>query len=538
MSRWLGPELSRLPIRIDRFWAGVVAISACAASFLALRLRAWPPHEDEALALLLGRQPLDDLFHTVLERRGGAPLHFLLTHAVSFAVPGLTGLRLISALFVVASIPVIAALVARLTNRATALLTCLLLAGSWVFLFHGVYGRMYGLFLFTSALSFLTLLVALARGTRGRWAVWALATLAALATQPYGALVLAVEAVYVLIRRWRRPFALQLALAAFAAVVLIATPLWRTYLVLASRFEVGVGGGEGGSRFSSPLAVLDYVKDALGDFSAGWTFALIPVLALAALGLWQAARTRPAAALLAGLTVGVPALALTLARLGSETVPETRHLIFAAPLFSMLVAIGLLELAQLAGGHGRALFALMLGVLLAAQIAWGWEKTPTLYAGEAPARTEARHQAAGWLAASLRPNDLLFAFDPLYLEAWQLGGQVGSTVVPRADAQLALRTVREARRPLGHGIWVLDASDPANWWRRRFSIEERPPNDAVDVQAFGPFLVLRSRDPIRSPGSFFRLTLAVERLGRQLGIAQAELNEQTALSVLRVLEGR
>ena len=57
---------------------------------------------------------------------------------------------------------------APLDDRIPALLGTLLVATSWTFLFHGVYGRMYSLFLFTSALSYLALLHALDRGDRLR----------------------------------------------------------------------------------------------------------------------------------------------------------------------------------------------------------------------------------------------------------------------------------------------------------------------------------------------------------------------------------
>jgi len=228
-------------IGFDAYRAGVGAVTAAVAAFLLVQLRAWPPHEDETLALFVGRQPLGDLFDTVLGERGGAPLHFLLTHLMALVSPGLTGLRLISVFFAVASIPVIAALVSRLADRRTALVTILVVGTSWTLLFHGVYGRMYSLFLFTSTLSFLLLLAALARGGSKRWVAWALVMYATLATMPYGAMVLATQAAYVLARRVRRPFSLRPALVAFVAVTLIAVPLWRTYLVLASRFDVGVG---------------------------------------------------------------------------------------------------------------------------------------------------------------------------------------------------------------------------------------------------------------------------------------------------------
>src|SRR5204862_2640978 len=100
---------------------------------------------------------------TVFEERGGAPLHFLLAHVVSTLWPGLLGLRLISVVFALASIPVMAALVRRLTDARTALLATLIAAASWMVVYHAIYARMYSLFLFTSALSFLLLLRALGR---------------------------------------------------------------------------------------------------------------------------------------------------------------------------------------------------------------------------------------------------------------------------------------------------------------------------------------------------------------------------------------
>src|ERR671937_2404150 len=110
--RWALAEWYRL---------GVAGITAGLAAFLLGQAIHWPPHEDETLVFFVSRQPLGDVFSTVFEERGGAPLHFLLAHFVSWAWPSLTGLRLISVVFAVVSVPVIAALVARLSDRKTAL---------------------------------------------------------------------------------------------------------------------------------------------------------------------------------------------------------------------------------------------------------------------------------------------------------------------------------------------------------------------------------------------------------------------------------
>src|SRR5213080_482285 len=96
------------------FWAGV-------ASLLAVLLDAWPPHEDEALALFVGRGSLPHVVHTVIAVRGGAPLHFLLAWGVVHLGGGLTALRVVSLLFAVASIPLIALLGARLADRLVGL---------------------------------------------------------------------------------------------------------------------------------------------------------------------------------------------------------------------------------------------------------------------------------------------------------------------------------------------------------------------------------------------------------------------------------
>ncbi|MGH3104225.1 MAG: hypothetical protein ACRDN6_09050, partial [Gaiellaceae bacterium] len=261
------------------FRAGVAACVAVVGAFLAARLTAWPPHEDETLALFVGRGSLGGLLDTVLGERGGAPLHFLAAWTVAHLGGGLEALRLVSALFALASIPLIAALAARLADRTVALVATALASASWVLVFHGVYARMYSLFLFTSALSYLLLLSALREGGRRRWALWAGSVLLCVATHPYGALVLASQALYAAFVRTR----LREALVAFAAVGVLGLPFWITDFVLAGRFDVGVGGG--GHALGGPLSVLRYLGQVAGDFSAG-PWSLPAVLALGAAGAW------------------------------------------------------------------------------------------------------------------------------------------------------------------------------------------------------------------------------------------------------------
>src|SRR6266540_2816720 len=298
---------------VDVFWAGTAAISAALAGVLGWFLRAWPPHEDEALALFVGRGSFGDVLHTVLGERGGAPLHFVFAWAVAHLDGGLTALRIVSLVFAVASVPLIALLGLRLADRIVGLVAAVLASGTWVLLFHGIYGRMYSLFLFTSLLSFLALLTALERGGRRRFALWGIALLGVLASHPYAALVVGGQALFVLLRRQRtRPALLTLGVVGVAGI-----PFWWADVVLRDRFDVGVGGG--GPQLGSPGSVLHYLWWVAGDFSAGHHEWSTPVLLLALAGFALLGWRRRDSALLTTCVVLVPAVAFTVARLHSTT---------------------------------------------------------------------------------------------------------------------------------------------------------------------------------------------------------------------------
>jgi hypothetical protein len=502
--------------------AGIALCSAAVAVFVLVQIHAWPPHEDETLALFTGRHSFGEVLRIVLGHRGGAPLHFVLAFLVAHLGGGLTALRLFSALFAVASVPVVGALGTRLGGRATGLAAAALASGSWMLLFHGVYGRMYSLFLFTSALSYLTLERALEGGGR-RWAWWALAVLATISTHPYGALVLASQGLYVLLRRVR----LREAVVAFGAVLVAGIPFWRTDFVLAGRFDVGVGGG--GEKLGGPIPVLKYLWTVAGDLSVGYLPALVVVLLVAAAGLVLLARERPTGALLVGAVVGVPAFAFLAARLGSQTSPESRHLIFALPFFSTLLALPLVRLGRRV--PVAAVAALL--VLLGGEVAWADHKTPLLFDGEAPTRVEARTAASAWLARTARPSDVLFGYDPLFLGAWERNGALTETIVPRADPKLALSALRAAPKPLGRGVWVFDASDTNNF-SPKLTIPLRMPRpaSAFEARVWGPFLVIRSLEPTRTIRRYLEESRAVELVGQSIYMGDADVNVDTVTRAL------
>jgi hypothetical protein len=504
------------------FPLGIAALSTSAAGFFLLRLTAWPPHEDEALALFVGRDSLGGLVEHVTHDRGGAPLHFVLAWGVAHAGFGLAGLRLVSAALAVASIPAMALLGRRLADRRTALLGTAIAAASWVFLFHGVFGRMYSLLLLTTTLAALALLRALDSGRTRDWALWGIAILAAVASHPYGALVLAGHGLFVLARRRR----LRAAAVAFAAVLVAGTPFWLTDRVLARRFDVGVGGG--GAQLGGPREIVDFFWLAAGDQTAGWRWLLIAVLVLAAVG---ALSLRGEAVAFTGALVAVPAAAFLAAHLHSAAAPQTRHLIFLLPFFPLLVAAGLVRVTR----SVPALAVVAVAALVTAEVAWAWHRTPQLIVREGTQRVAARREAVTWLAGTARPDDVLFGYDPVFVEAWERNRSFSRTVVPRADAVLALRTLQRDG-DLGHGVFVLDGSDPHN--RRptlQIPLRTPEPASAFAVRAFGPFLVVRTRAATHTPARFLELAESVQRLGRALGLDDSVINLDVVLAAERRL---
>lgn len=507
-------------------WLGVAGVSLAAAAFLLHQLMAWPPHEDETLALFVGRDSLPGVVEHVTRERGGAPLHFLLAWAVAHLGFGLGGLRLLSAAFALASLPLVGALGRRLGGPRVGVVATALVAPSWLFLFHGVYGRMYSLFLFLSLVCTLTLLRALERGGRGRWAAWIAASLTMVAAHPYGVLLLAGQAVYVLVAARDR---IREAALAGVAVLVLGIPFWLTDLVLAGRFDVGVGGG--GEKLGGPGAVARYLWRSAGDATAGWWPVTLAVVVAAAVGVGLLqGRARALVLSLVGTTAAV----FMLAKLGGTAAPESRHLIFLAPLLAIAVAATVVRASR----RSPAVAVVLLVGLLVAEVAWAWERTPPLFEWEPDARQAARSDAEAWLARTSRPDDVLFGYEPLYLGAWERSRSAfPTTVVPRADDRLALRIVEDSV-PLGRGVWVLDASERNNV-RRRLEIDYRLPDPPAPFEArsFGPFLVLRTREPVITPESYLYLAARALLVGRSLGIGDADVNLRTVVLAARELRG-
>ena len=225
----------------------------------------------------------------------------------------------------------------------------------------------------------------------------------------------------------------------------------------------------------------------------------------------------------------MPLLALVVAR--SSGSPETRHLIFLLPFVALAIGAGLVRL-------GRVWAPLALAALVAAQLAWAWDRTPELFTWEPDVRQEARADAAAYLAATTGPRDVLLGYDPLFLQAWEQNPDFPLLVLPRADADLALHNLLELERPLGHGVWVFDASKTTNFERALEIPRVSPrPAAAFEVRDFGPFLVIRTRAPVLTPERYLLRAGQAMLVGKRLFLGDADINLPTIERAARALRG-
>ena len=294
------------------------------------RGRRLPPPSADGVAAARGRDAravrrprlAPGVVEHVTRERGGAPLHFLLAWGVAHLGFGLGGLRIVSAAFALASLPLVAALGRRLGGPRVGLVAAVLVAPSWLFLFHGVYGRMYSLFLFLSLACTLALLRALERGGRGRWAVWVAASLTMVAAHPYGILLLA----------GRRSTSCSPRATGSGRRSSRASRCSCSASRSGSPTSCSRAGSTSASaavaRSSGPGRVARYLWRSVGDATAGWWPVTLAVVVAAAVGVVFLRRTGSHLVL---CLVGTTVAAFLVAKLGGSAAPESRHLIFLAP---------------------------------------------------------------------------------------------------------------------------------------------------------------------------------------------------------------
>ena len=387
-------------------WLGIAGIALVAAVFLLHQLMAWPPHEDETLALFVGRDSLPAVIEHVTQERGGAPLHFLLAWAVAHLGFGLGGLRLVSALFAVASLPLVALLGLRLGGRNVALVATVARRTE----LDLPLPRRLRPHVQRLPLLLARVLARPASGARARRsrALGALGrdALSTVATHPYAVLLLGGQAAYVLVAardrlkrgdrsggRGARPR---------AAVLAHRSRARRAVRRRGRRRRREARGPRGGDAVPLAVAgrrdrrvVAGHARRPCGRGRRGGRHARSGASVRRLLGRRHRGRLRARATR------------------GSAS-PESRHLIFLAPLLRRRGRDrGRPARSPDAGRGGRpSRCSSRRGrVGLAADAG-------ALRVGADP-RQAARADAEAWLATTSRDDDVLFGYEPLYLGAWE-----------------------------------------------------------------------------------------------------------------------
>jgi hypothetical protein len=232
-------------------------------------------------------------------------------------------------------------------------------------------------------------------------------------------------------------------------------------------------------------------------------------------------------ALLTACVIVVPALAFMGATLRSTTSPEARHLIFALPFYSVLIALPLVAIARRGAVFG-AVAAIVAAAIVAVEVDWAHDKTPQLFDGSPRVQADGRNAAAAWLASTARPDDVLLGYEPVFLRAWERNRSFSDDALPRADPALFADALRRIPLPLGRGVWVFDASDTTNARQRdTIPLVFPQPAAAFEAHVYGPYLVIRSRAPLRTRARYLAVTERVLRVGQVLQINDADVNLQT-----------
>jgi mannosyltransferase len=360
----LAPKLEAPPLRTPeapvakpRSWAlplalGGVIFAGAVLRFATLGIQSY--HHDEVItAMRVLPGGLGHLLHEIRVSESNPPLYYLLAWAWSHAFGfGETGLRSLSALLGLATVPVAYLVGRELSSRRTGLALAAFVAVNPMLIWYSQEARSYALLVLCCALSLLFFLRALDRGRGRDLALWALFSALALCSHYFAVFPVAIEGAWLLVAlrdRWR------VVLPALAAVA--ATGLALLPLIAAQTNPTHIGWIE-----TSPLPTR-YMETGV-SFLIGETghviaepprerFALVPAalgaLALLLLAFRGSRRERRGGAIGLALGLGVAAMAALAAAVGKDYVVE-RNLLPALLPLAGVIAIGCsLRAAKLAG---------------------------------------------------------------------------------------------------------------------------------------------------------------------------------------------
>jgi hypothetical protein len=402
------PELSQHPHRLMIASAIVLAVAT------GVVLRFWTTSElwlDEALTVNIARLPLGDI-PGALRHDGAPPLYYFLLHVwMRVFGDGDLAVRSLSAVFGVATLPLVWLAARRVADRTVAWTAVVLIATSPFGIRFGSEARMYTMVTFLTLVGYLALVRVLDTPTWPRLSALAAVTGLLLLTHYWAPYLLVATAAVLLLAARRDPrlvAAVRPALAAMAAGCLLFVP-WLPSFVFQLRHT--------GTPWADP-ATFKAMVNAVSEFAGGGTDAgrglAIIIFGLTALAVFGRAidrrrieldlRTRPATRGLAAVVAGTLLVAIA-AGLATRSAYAARYTAVVFGLFIVLIAMGTTAFADRRIRYAVLVAAIVLGLVGGAE-----------YATEP--RTQAE-QAARAVVSEGRPGDVV-AYCPD-----QLGPAVG-----------------------------------------------------------------------------------------------------------------
>jgi hypothetical protein len=540
------PAPSQLPLpavqrarRLSVLAALGVAAALAGTIVLALRIledvHGKPLFEDEAVAGLIAARPFPEVLYTVWWERGGAPLHFVLSHLALWPDGSPYALRWLSVVFAFATVPLAWDLGRRLAGHVAGGVAALVVSASSILWVYSSFGRMYSLYVFAAALAVDLFVRALEKRTARAALAAALAAWLVPAVHPYGAFLVAAEVVVALVVWWRRGHPWRPAVPV-AIVGLALVPLLVADLRLAERFSVGL---DGEASVAPPGHAWHQVWRAFAASAGGegWTLAVAAVLAAVGLVV-LVLRRRYSVAALVGVSAALPPVLLLLARTSSAPGLSPRHLAYLVPLFAALIGVAV---ARAVRGFGvpAALCALAaVGILLVLSPIGGirdprdWQND-VLGGGPPSEALGGAGNLAGptvWLEQNVDPGAVLFPYSAVYLAALPVTREADA--LPYAQRETVLRALERVDPP----VRELYVSVPIGRSGLDEPLLHRLLGPRFRAERFGPWLLIRGDGPYGNDRGLLLATYRALAAAREatVGSRTTELGwyYKTTLSVL------
>jgi mannosyltransferase len=329
------PALTR---RLGDGYAAVAAVTLLAAIIRVPTLAEQSFWLDEGYTERLMRMSFGSMLHTIPRTESTPPLYYALawiwTHVFTTSE---FGLRSLSALAGIATIPVAYRAADRLSGRRAGLVTGLLLAVSPLMVWFSQEARAYALAALLATVTLLCLIAFLQDGGRGWLAGWAIAAALGLATHYFVAFVVAPEVAALAWRR-RARWGGQLS-AAVGLIVVVGVALVPLALV-----QRGTGHTDYIAQGSLGTRIAQVPKQLLIGYASPVQLATGVVAALllaagAVLPLITRPRTRARALLPLAVGVATVLVPIVLAVAGVDFL-NTRNLLVALPPLAIAAGIG------------------------------------------------------------------------------------------------------------------------------------------------------------------------------------------------------